>query len=190
MSPAPDLRPYQRRITRAEYQAMGKAGLFAEERVELLYGVIVAQGRQGTRNAYSIRKLAALLVPALAGRAEVLVQLPIVAADESEPEPDLTVVPVGDYLDEHPTAPWLVVEVAETSLQKDLQAKAHLYAVSGFPEYWVLDVAAGEVVVHQGPRADGSWQRVVRHGREATLPLPTFTDVQVPLAAILPPPSP
>lgn len=187
MSSAPDLRPYQRRITRAEYHAMGEAGLFADERVELLYGVVVAMSPQGKPHAYPIRKLNAILVPALAGRAEVLVQLPIVAVDESEPEPDLAVVPVGEYLDEHPAAPWLVVEVAHTSVDKDLDAKARLYASSAFPEYWVIDVGRGEVVVHRGPRPDGTWTEVVRHGRGDVLAVPAFADVVVPLAAILPP---
>lgn len=168
---------------------MAEAGLFAHERVELLYGVVVAMRPQGKPHAYPIRNLTALLVPALAGRAEVLVQLPIVASDESEPEPepDLAVVPVGEYLDEHPTAPWLVVEVSESSLEKDLDAKAQLYAASGFPEYWVVDLVAGEVVVHRGPRPDGTWREVVRHPRDAALPLPAFPDVTVPLGSVLPP---
>lgn len=79
------------------------------------------------------------------------------------------------------------MEVADSSLRLDLQAKARLYAESGFPEYWVFDVPSGEVVVHRGPRPDGTWTSVTRHGRDATLVVPTFEDVHVGLAEILPP---
>ena len=43
-----------------------------------------------------------ILVPRLLGRALVRVQLPVWAADESEPEPDIAVVPPENYYDRHP----------------------------------------------------------------------------------------
>src|SRR5262245_36998247 len=101
-----------RPITRAEYDRMIDLGIFDEdERIELLHGMLVAMSPQGQRHAYVIRVLTELLVPALLGRAQVRIQLPLAASDDSEPEPDVSVVPVGDYLDDHPQGAHLVVEV-------------------------------------------------------------------------------
>jgi Uma2 family endonuclease len=48
--------------------------------------------------------------------------------DESEPEPDLAVVPGGwaDYRAGHPSSPALVAEVAESSLTFDREYKGSL----------------------------------------------------------------
>lgn len=184
-----ELYAIQRRLTRDEYHRMGDAGLFADERVELLHGLVVTMSPQGHRHAYPIRKLTVILGAALAGRAELLVQLPVVAVDESEPEPDLAVVPPGEYLDEHPARAYLLVEVSSSSLRIDLDTKAALYALSGFPAYWVIDVEACELIAHEGPRPDGTWRTVVRYGRDAVLACPGFPDVAVALDAVIPPPA-
>ena len=52
-------------------------------------------------------------------------------ANFSEPEPDLAIVPVGDYADHHPDKAYLLIEVADDSLAKDRGPKAKLYASSG-----------------------------------------------------------
>ncbi|MCS6782522.1 MAG: Uma2 family endonuclease [Gloeomargarita sp. SKYBB_i_bin120] len=41
--------------------------------------------------------------------------------------------------------PALVVEVADTTLDSDLDQKKHLYAELGIPEYWVMDAQGGQV---------------------------------------------
>jgi hypothetical protein len=56
--------------------------------------------------------------------------LPVSLDDESEPEPDLVVVPgrPSDYREMHPDRPVLAVEVAESSLSFDREHKgAALY---------------------------------------------------------------
>lgn len=65
--------------------------------------------------------------------------------------------------------------------------KAGLYAHSGFPEYWVVDLRSDEVVVHRGPRPDGTWREVTRHGRDETLAVPTFDDLTIALSQVIPP---
>ena len=104
-----------RPLTRAEYDRLVALGFLADEHVELLHGVIVPMSPQGTRHAYTIGMLGDLLLPALVGRARVRIQMPFGASDDSEPEPDLAVVPLGDWLDDHPDWAYLVIEVAESS---------------------------------------------------------------------------
>jgi hypothetical protein len=48
----------------------------------------------------------------LDGQAIVRIQSPLVAHHDSVPEPDVAVVPLGDYRREHPSIALLVIEVA------------------------------------------------------------------------------
>jgi Uma2 family endonuclease len=175
-----------RPLRRSEYDRLVAMGAFAEERLELLEGTIVAMSPQGTAHAYCVRRLTGLLVRALGDRAVVQVQGPLAASDESEPEPDVVVLEPGDYLDDHPRSAHLVIEVADTSRGKDLHVKARLYAQMSIPDYWVFDLERRELVIHRRPsgpryeevRALDEWNRAE---------LLRFPDVRVQVSEILPP---
>jgi Uma2 family endonuclease len=174
-----------RPLRRSEYDRLVALGLFEDERLELLDGRLVLMSPQGHAHAFSVRKLNTFLVPQLAGRAEVQVQGPIAASDDSEPEPDLAVVEPGDYLDDHPRSAHLVIEVADSSRPTDLGTKARLYAAMSVPEYWVVDVSRGEIVVHRDP-ADDRYREIRTLGPDAELALLRFPDVRVRAADVLP----
>lgn len=167
-----------RRIARAEYDRMVEIGLFKGERVELLHGVIIKRAPIAPSHASPVDLLNEILVPRLLGRARVRIQHPLLAADESEPEPDVAVVPLGDYLTAHPDRAYLVIEVADSSLRKDRHLKGPLYAISQVDEYWLVNVAAKTVEVHRAPSADG-WGQITRHDREAPIAPIAFPDVAV-----------
>lgn len=170
-----------RRIARAEYDRMVEMGLFEGERVELLHGVIIAMSPIAPGHASPVDRLTEILVPRLLGRARVRIQQPFIAADESEPEPDVAVVPLGDYSTAHPDRAHLVIEVADSSLRKDRHVKGPLYAISSVDEYWLVNVAAKTVDVHRAPSADG-WGQVTRHDRQGTIAPLAFPDVTVAVA--------
>lgn len=48
-----------------------------------------------------------------------------------------------------------MVEAADTSVSYDRNIKLPLYASAGVPEAWLVDLRAGIVEVHSGPRAGG-----------------------------------
>ena len=48
-----------------------------------------------------------------------------------------------------------VVEISDSSLGYDLGRKAHLYAVNGVRELWVMDAVKLETHVHRDPGLDG-----------------------------------
>ena len=75
--------------------------------------------------------------------------------DESEPEPDVCVVPGDprDYLDSHPTRPVLIVEVALSSLAINRRIKGGLYARAGIEDYWIVNLVDRCVEVHRRPIA-------------------------------------
>jgi Uma2 family endonuclease len=172
-------------ITRVEYERLARRGALEDARVELLYGRIVSKSPIGGAHRYSVRHLARILVVALTDRANVEVQSSFAAPDESEPEPDLLVVPPGDYLDAPPSRAWLIVEVADSSLTRD-RAKARLYAAAGVTEYWIVNLPEAVVDVHREPRAEG-YASVERRGRGDVVRLVSFADIEVRLAEVLPP---
>jgi len=172
-----------RALRREEYDRLVALGAFEEERVELLEGVIVTMSPNDPAHASPVQLLMELLVVALRGRAQVRIQQPIIAARESEPEPDVAIVPLGDYRRAHPDQALCVIEVANTSVSKDRNIKAPLYAASGFREYWLVNVPERVVEVFRDPAADGYRQRS-RYGVGESLTLEAFPDVSVELAQL------
>ncbi len=175
-----------RRLRRSEYDRLVELGCFGDERVELIHGVIVRMSPRGTRHAWCIRRLTMLLAPAVAGRADVQVQLPFAADEESEPGPDLSVVPVVASIEDHPGRALLVIEVAESSLREDLAVKVPLYASAGVPEVWVVDVVRRVVHVHRVPGPNG-YDEVTTVAAGERLALALLPDVRLSTDEFLPP---
>jgi Uma2 family endonuclease len=109
---------------------------------------------------------------------------PFAANDESEPEPDLAIVPPGRYADAHPDRAFLLVEVAESSLEYDRETKGPLYAESGVPEYWIVDVAARRVEVYT--LVERRYGPPAYFGRGQQLAPRAFSDVVVAIDELFP----
>jgi Uma2 family endonuclease len=159
-----------RRLTRAEYDRMGELHFFHGERVELIHGTVVRMSPIGPSHSSIVGRLNELFLPRLLGRATVRIQQPFVACDDSEPEPDVAIVPAGLYRDRHPDVALLVVEVAETSLAYDRETKGPLYAASGVPEYWLVDVVGRAVEVYRNPEGGRYAQARRALGGESVTP--------------------
>ena len=163
---------------------MIELGMFDEERVELIRGMLVKISPQRAPHASTIEKLTELLVARLRGRWRLRVQLPLALSDDSEPEPDVAVVALGNYDAEHPTSALLVIEVAETTLRTD-RSKAAVYASSGIGEYWIVNLEAQTVEVYSSPDGDRYAEaRTLRTG--GTLRPLALAEVEVEVAEILP----
>lgn len=176
---------WQRPILRDEYDRMVEAGVFGDDRVELLHGVIVAMPPRGPSHDSALELLTELLVPALLGRARVRVQSAFSAGDRSEPEPDLAVVPREDHGREHPDRAHLIVEVAASSLDRDRGVKAALYAERDVPEYWVVNVVDRQIEVHT-EIVRGRYTRVVPCRAGDRIHLVAFPDVELRVEDVLP----
>jgi Uma2 family endonuclease len=157
---------------------MVQIGLFEDEHVELLEGVVVRTSPEGAKHAAVVQRLTHLLVLALGQRAAVRIQSSFAASDGSQPEPDVAVVPPGDYDDAHPSEAWLVVEVSETSLVKDRGLKARLYAETGVPEYWVVNAVDDIIEVHS-EIVRGAYARVVPYRKGDVIDLQRFPQVNI-----------
>ena len=121
-------------------------------------------------------------------------QGPLALDDESEPEPDVAVVPGSfrDYLAGHPSRPVLVVEVSESSLNLDRRHKGSLYARAGLADYWIVNLANRVLEVYREPAADAAASFGWRYssaevlGREASVSPLALPDGRIDVADLLP----
>jgi Uma2 family endonuclease len=163
----------RRPITVADYYRMAEVGILGErDHVELIDGELVAMSPIGSYHHGTVIGLSHALWRAVGERAMVSVQGPVRLDDLSEPEPDCALLkPRPDfYRDAHaqPDDVLLLIEVADTSLNYDRTVKRMLYARHAIPEFWIVDLIAGEVEVCREPRADG-YASVERVGRDGLL---------------------
>jgi XTP/dITP diphosphohydrolase len=100
---------------------------------------------------------------------DVRVQVSLSAGSRSQPEPDVAVVPghVRDDRPRHPERAVLVVEVAHATLAFDRERKGPVYAATGIPEYWIVNLAEGMLEVYRDPGPDP--QGRTRYRSEARL---------------------
>jgi len=145
-----------RRWTRAEYDHLIELGVLDREPVELIDGQLMVAEPQGSYHSVGIGVTGDVLRAALPAGWLVRVQMPVALDDESEPEPDVAVVPGvwADYLARHPSRPALVVEVAESSLAFDRGQKGSLYARGGVADYWILNLVDRVLEVYRDPVPD------------------------------------
>jgi Uma2 family endonuclease len=147
-------------LTRVLYDALVDQGLFDGQRVELLEGEIVAVSPQKWPHSSTTTLLARHLDRALVARhGDVYVvrqEKPLAATETSEPEPDIDVVDEAALsAGRHPSTAHLVVEVADSSRRVDLVHKPRIYAAARVPQYWVVDLVDGSVVLHTDPAPGG-----------------------------------
>src|SRR6185436_10012309 len=145
-----------RRWTRAEYDRLVNLGVLHEKPVELVGGQLVVAEPQGSYHASALGAAGDALRAVLPQGWLVRIQMPVALDDESEPEPDLAVVPGtwANYRAGHPSRPALVVEVAESSLIFDRENKGRLYARGGVRDYWIVNLVERALEVYREPGRD------------------------------------
>lgn len=132
------------RWSRGDYERLAAEGFFTPDaRLDLIDGVVYDVPPQSSPHATCLH-LALRILTLLFSDAYVRVQSPLALGDDSQPDPDLAVVPgaLEDYDQNHPTTALLVVEVADSSLAHDKDLKIPLYARCGIPEAWLVNVPA------------------------------------------------
>jgi Uma2 family endonuclease len=179
--------PRRHRITVDHYYRMAEVGLFQpDERVELINGEIIDMLPMGSGHASKLQRLAAALTVALDGRAILRPQLPLRLSEDSEPMPDIAVVALRPDLYEtgHPGAAdaLLVIELSESTLRYDRDVKVPMYALSGVPEVWIVDLKANQLRVYRHPR-DGVYAATEVRGL-ARMSLAALPGVEIDLSTL------
>lgn len=137
-----------------DYHQMIDAGILRDRNVELLTGEIVEMIPKTPLHYYTAKQGTEYLQTVLANQAHVRFNGPITLSD-SEPEPDIAIVrlPKSMYKDHHPYAEdiFWIIEVAKSSLKKDLELKLSIYAQAQIQEYWVLDLSQKQLIIFREP---------------------------------------
>lgn len=177
-----------RRWTREEYERLAAEGFFRpDERVELVDGAIYEMSPQKSWHASVIQALQENLLPLFGQGFSVRFQLPLALSFNSEPEPDVAIVPGHwrEYVDAHPTTALLVVEVAETTLVHDRERKGTLYAQAGIPDYWILNRIDACLEIQREPRNGKYQSRTVLKAGDFVSPL-ACPAASIPVVNLLP----
>ncbi len=183
------------RFSVKQYQRMVELGFLTDEdRVELLDGWILDKMLGNPRHDSTInrlsRRLTLLLPEDLIVRTQSAVEL-----SASQPEPDLAIVrgPEEVYFQRHPLPRdlELVIEVADTTLDRDRTLKGSLYARSRIPVYWIINLPEAIVEVYSRPQTGGPSTYGWVHEFEVSDSVPLMiggTEVAcIPVSELLPP---
>ncbi len=183
------------RWTRRAYGRLIDEGILCEDDpVELLNGLLVVKEPQHTPHATAVTLALEALRAAFDSGWVVRPGLPVAAGRWSEPEPDISVVPGSprDYLNDHPTRPALVVEIAHSSLRLDRTRKASIYARAGVGDYWIVNLLDRQLEVHREPTRLGASSRrwgyraiETLDGEQTVTPL-AAPAARIPVAELLP----
>ncbi len=142
-----------------QYHQMIRTGILTEDDpIELLDGWLVYKMPKNRPHVMATRHTRDLIERHLPTGWYVDSQEPI-TLETSEPEPDVCVVRgvLDDYPNYHPRAQdiALLVEVSDTTLDRDRGFKKRLYAQAGIPIYWVVNLQDRQVEVYSQPSEPG-----------------------------------
>ena len=162
----------------ADYHDLIGTDLLKQKSVELLKGQIVEVSPESPLHADLNTTIAERLRFSLRQKALIREGKLITLAPDSEPEPDIAVVRLGSYRQQHPQATdiFLIIEFANSSLAKDTQEKALLYAQQAIADYWVADLANQQLRIYRQPSPSGYQdQQILTKGEITLLAFPDVT---------------
>jgi Uma2 family endonuclease len=148
------------RFTVAEFERMYFAGVFEEgARLELLRGEVYNLSPQNEQHKYAIISLTETIIEVLGHKVVVAAQMPLnVDHEHYQPEPDVAMLkpPRSQYKTRknHATDVLWLIEVSDTTLEKDRTEKLPIYASAGVPEVWILNLNTNQLEVYTRPNGD------------------------------------
>ncbi len=165
--------PLARKLfTAVEYNRMVEAGILEEDdRLELLDGEILKMSPIGPRHVAAVNRLNRVLSLLLPDIAIISIQNPIILNEDSVPQPDITVLKWRPdfYSQGLPLAEdvLVVIEVSDTSSEKDRVAKIPAYSRAGLTEAWLVDLLNDRIEIYSQP-VNGDYQevRIVQRGQD------------------------
>jgi Uma2 family endonuclease len=153
------------RLNVHECERITAAGALDDDRVELIDGYLVKKMGKNPPHSWTATVMLKSLEPILplgwTWRHEQPVQIP----EFDEPEPDIAIVRGTDDDSKRripkPSDVALLVEVSETTLERDRGEKLLAYAKGRIPIYWIVNLVDRQVEVYSDPGAVGCVSRTV-----------------------------
>ncbi len=141
-----------------QYHAMVDNGILTpDDRVELLDGIIVQKGTIRPPHRISTHATRQALERMIPQGWYVDDQAPVTLAT-SEPEPDIAVIRgnTRDYPDRHPGPAdvAIVIEISDSTIERDRGTKKRIYAAGGIRCYWIVDLKSRRLEVYSAPRGN------------------------------------
>jgi Uma2 family endonuclease len=183
--------PPRKRWTREQCVPLEAAGLFQQERLELVNGELISRMGKNRRHVNAAMLMLEWLQEIFGKRfvnAEAPIDVSPADNPSSEPEPDLIVLnrEYSNFTSANPQPQdlLLVVEISDTSLAFDLTVKSALYARAAITEYWVLDIPGRRLITHRQPEF-GKYTNVIAYAEnESVAPLAAPTALFHPAQAL------
>jgi len=101
----------------------------------------------------------------------------------------MLIKPRSDFYEQkHPSSEdvILLVEISDSSLERDREVKLALYAIAGIQEYWIEDVQADVLLVFRNPARDHYLTALTFHRGERVAPV-ALPDIQFGVSDMLGP---
>ncbi len=168
---------------------MAETGILRpEDRVELINGEILYMSPINSPHSGCVNRLNALFNRLFGKVAVVSIQNPLRLDDFSEPEPDVLLLhPADDFYEERhpvPSEVFLLVEVADSSLDTDREIKLPQYAGGGVDHCWIVNLPERCIEAYSRPAGSGYGQKEVFVPGQ-TIVVPHFNK-EVQVSAIIP----
>ncbi len=153
----PDFLPLTRFSTQRYLQMIQSGVLGPDDKVELIGGVICDMSPAGIPHNEFLINIVDLFAPLLKEfRFAVQATLPVREGQVYDPDFMLLRRNAGGSKRDYPRPEdvMLLIEAAESSLQRDQEVKLPVYAVAGIQEYWIVDLVREEIIVHRDPEGE------------------------------------
>jgi Uma2 family endonuclease len=169
------------RWTAEQAYTLAELGFFDDRRVELLEGVLYEM-TANPPHAVAVGLGTRILIRLFDAGYTTRVRQPLDFGRRNLPEPDLAIVEGSDrdYLTAHPKTALLVVEISDSTLRKDRNIKAHVYAHAGIADYWIINLNDRQLEIHRNPGRDPSRKGRYRYADVTIVPADSHAS---PLAA-------
>ena len=127
---------------------------------------------KGVRHEVVKHALQEFWIPrAIGSPVRVMIETTLYVGVDEFCEPDFLLVPRATAIEDvTPASAFLIVEIADSSLQYDLRTKAALYARRGVREYWVVNAQTLRTVIHRRPADSGYAGRMELEASERLIP--------------------
>jgi Uma2 family endonuclease len=175
------------RFTLDDVLRMQAAGILDEDaRVELIDGGLVEMASEGAPHTRAKMRIAYAFMAQAKGEIVVIIDSTLRLSPTYAPDPDLYLYDASLPLEQVNGANLgLVIEVAQSTLAKDLSIKLELYAQHGVREYWVVDVNTDTIIVHRDLNG-GVYRDVSHHSARDTISPQAFPRLALCLADLPP----
>jgi Uma2 family endonuclease len=153
------------RMTVDQYERLVQTGVLGGQPIELIDGLLVRKLGKNPPHVIACEALRDALLPLMPQGWRLAIEAPVRIPEFDEPAPDLAIVQgTRDQYKDHRPGPsdiGIVIEVADTTLDRDRGEKQLVYARGGVPVYWIVNLVDGQLEIYTGASATGYRDRRV-----------------------------